>query len=574
MKRMKKIERNILILCSVALLSSIQVQGQNRSLVIEGGTLIDGTGRTPLRDSVVVIEGSRIKAVGAKGQVSYPQNAQVIQAAGQTILPGLIDAHIHFLDFTPQLFLHFGVTTVFDTANPTEWILAQREALQKGRIKGPRMFVTGWIIDGPVERTDMRATAERAGYRTHVNTVEEARIAARNVIRQGVDAIKVHEGLTPEMLKAVVEEAHGAGLEVVGHTHDPREAVLAGFRFIEHGEPLPYATIGDPETLRAAREGRLQTPEAYMDPQLFAPLIDLFLKNGVHLNPTLSRSWISVMPKKREWSELAAKILQDPSLRFIPEARLQFWLRATKATDTDTNSSQMERRRKGFRNVAEFVRRYARAGGRVLTGPDTGSSSGPTNIPGLSMHIEMEALVDAGLTPMQAILGSTKWPAEFFNVEEDLGTVEPGKLADLILIEGDPLADIRATRQIRTVILDGQVIDTRFDPNFRNPMPRPVALETVLEYMGPEISDMRPKIAHQGDSGVTIEVSGKKFSPRSVIRFDTTDLPTVFVSGSRLTANISGGLLKNVGTYAVTVVNPGSGGGTSNVKYFVVNFRD
>ena len=181
-------------------------------------------------------------------------------------------------------------------------------------------------------------------------------MAARNVIRQGVDAIKVHEGLTPEMLKAVVEEAHGAGLEVVGHTHDPREAVLAGLNFIEHGEPLPYATIGDPEKLRAAREGRLPTPEAYMDPQLFAPLIDLFLKNGVHLNPTLSRSWISVIPKKREWSELAAKILQDPSLRFIPEARLQFWLSATKATDTDTNSSQMERRRKGFRNVAEFTR--------------------------------------------------------------------------------------------------------------------------------------------------------------------------------------------------------------------------
>ncbi len=570
----KKIERNLLILCSVAMLASIQAHGQNRPLVIEGGTLIDGRGGTPLKNSVIVIEGSRIKAVGTQGQVSYPQNALVIQAQGQSILPGLIDSHIHFLDFTPPLFLHFGVTTVFDTANRTDWILAQREALKKGRIKGPRLFVTGWVIDGPRHRTDMTATPERGGYRTHVNTVEEARMATRDMIRQGVDAIKVHEGLTLEMLKTIIEEAHSAGLEVVGHTHNPREAVLAGLNFIEHGEPLPYATIGDPEKLRAAQEGRLSTPEADMDPRLFDPLIDLFISNGVYLNPTLSRSWINVMPKRSEWSELAAKILEDRSMRFIPKARLQFWLQTAKAADTDISSPQMQRRLEGFRRVEEFTRRYAQAGGRVLTGPDTGSSSGPTNIPGLSMHIEMEALVDAGLTPMQAILGSTKWAAEFFHLERDLGTVEPGKLADLILIEGDPLADIRATREIRAVILDGQLIDTRFDQNFRNPMPRPVALDSVLEYMGPEILEIAPKIAQEGDSKVDLEVSGKKFSPRSLIRFDTTDLPTVFVSQSRLTGNIDGALLKEVGTYAVTVVNPGSGGGTSNVQYFVVKFPD
>src|SRR5688572_24425726 len=124
------------------------VAGQGQVLVLEGGMLIDGTGRAPVEDSVIVIEGSRIKAVGAKKSLSYPAGARVINAEGKTILPGLIDAHIHFLDFTPQLFLHFGVTTVFDTANPTEWILAQREALRKRRIKGPRMFVTGHVIDG------------------------------------------------------------------------------------------------------------------------------------------------------------------------------------------------------------------------------------------------------------------------------------------------------------------------------------------------------------------------------------------------------------------------------------------
>src|SRR3990167_11036615 len=117
---------------------SLSAKGQGQTLVIEGGTLIDGTGGNPLKDAVIVIEGDRIKAVGTKGKLSYPSNARVLQAAGETILPGLIDCHIHFGDWMHPLFLHFGVTTVYDTANPTEWILAQRDAVNKGILQGPR----------------------------------------------------------------------------------------------------------------------------------------------------------------------------------------------------------------------------------------------------------------------------------------------------------------------------------------------------------------------------------------------------------------------------------------------------
>jgi hypothetical protein len=214
------------------------------------------------------------------------------------------------------------------------------------------------------------------------------------------------------------------------------------------------------------------------------------------------------------------------------------------------------------------------AGGKVVTGPDSAGTSGPSNIPGLAMHIEMEALVDAGLTPMQAILASTKWSAELLHKDQELGTVEPGKLADLILIEGDPLADIRNTRNIRAVILDGKVVDTTINPNFRSPLPRPVVAGDPLEYMGPAVTAIAPKIARQGDAAVAIELTGEKFTSQSFVRFDTTDLPTRFVSPTRLSATVSADLLRSVGSYAVTVVNPGSGGGTSNVAYFVVNFRD
>jgi imidazolonepropionase-like amidohydrolase len=150
-------------------------------------------------------------------------------------------------------------------------------------------------------------------------------------------------------------------------------------------------------------------------------------------------------------------------------------------------SKATARQTEGRRKVEEFTRRYARAGGRMITGPDSGPSSGPANLAGLAMHVEMEALVDAGLTPMQAIQASTKWPAELLHKEKDLGTIAPGRIADVILINGDPLADIRATRSVRTVIMNGKQVDTRLDPNFTNPILRPVA-----EYEMDRTSATRP----------------------------------------------------------------------------------
>ena len=448
--------------------------GQTEAIVIEGGTLIDGTGAAPLENAVVVIEGSRITSVGAKGSVTYPAGAQVLNAGGMTVLPGLIDAHIHALDFFPQLFLHFGVTTVYDTANPTDWIIAQRDAMAQGRIKGPRMFVTGVVIDGPDSVAD-----RRDAYRVHVTTPAEARAVARDLLRRGVDLLKVYQNLTPDLLGAIVDEAHAAGTEAVGHARDAKDAIAAGLRFIEHATPIAHASISDRAKLRAMDEGKLPIPEAHMDPALFPPLVDLMVKNGVFFNPTLTRIWVTAMPRRAEWYRDMVRFLESPAYRFIPAARREFWLAAARggpstplgASDPRAGDREM---REGLRKVEEFTRLYARAGGRVIAGPDSGPSSGPANMAGYAMHVEMEALVDAGLTPMQAILSATRWPAELLRKEKDFGTIAPGKLADIIVIEGNPLADIRATRNIRTVIMNGAIVDTTLDPRFRNPIPRPV----------------------------------------------------------------------------------------------------
>ena len=212
--------RPIFLALVLALSANGRLRGQDQVLVVDGATLINGTGKPPVADAVVVMESGRIKAAGARGSVAVPAGAKVINGRGKTLLPGLIDAHIHYLDFTPQMFLRFGVTTVVDTANPTEWILAQRDALKDGKIKGPRMFATGLVIDGPLPPGEEPDAAELSGYKIRVKTSEEARVATRKVIRHGVDAVKVHEALSTELLQAVVEEAHRAGLEVeIGRAH-------------------------------------------------------------------------------------------------------------------------------------------------------------------------------------------------------------------------------------------------------------------------------------------------------------------------------------------------------------------
>jgi hypothetical protein len=313
-------------------------------------------------------------------------------------------------------------------------------------------------------------------------------------------------------------------------------------------------------------EGRLRNPEADMNTALFQPLIDLMLKNGVYYNPTLSRTLINAIPKRNQWNAEAARLIEQPEYRFIPKARREVWLRQAH----DTGRGIDPRAAEGLRKTQEFTRRYAQAGGRIINGPDSGPSSGPANMAGLAMHVEMEALVDAGLTPMQAILSSTKWSADLLN-KSDLGTIAPGKTADLILIEGNPLADIRATRKIRTVIMDGTVVDTTLDPNFQNPLPRPFS-EYPMDNRDPEVESLTPAATRQGGSDLQIQVTGHKFTPQSIVRLDTTDLATRFVSESKLTATVKSALLKQVGTFAVTVINPGPSGGVTKAGYLVVTY--
>ena len=456
---MKKVVRHVLIALLVIVVMILLpiwlglgpvvsgARAQQRVLVLQGGTLIDGTGRAPVADSVIVVEGTRITAVGTRGQVATPASAMVIRLDGRTVLPGLIDGHVHLRDYQVPMFLPYGVTTIADIHNDTAWSIAQREALKSGRMKGPRLFVSGARVTGPggPPTTDG----------SYVRDVAEARAYVRSLVKAGVDHIKVDLTITDEQLRAVIEEGNAAGLKVLGHTQDIRKAVEMGMKHMEHTDTMARSLLAqegkDPRAAGAS-------PEAAVNPKLFPPLIDYLVKQGVYVNPTLVLFWSGGTERWRDQQALALELVKDPGLAFVPAHAKAAWVRP------------VGRARAGYANVAEFLLKYSQAGGKVLAATDTGCCT--QIIPGLSLHYEMQMLNDMGIPPMKVIQGATLWAAEVLGQQKDLGSVEPGKLADFTVIEGNPLTDIGATKNVRMVIKGGEVMDTRYDPKWVNPIPR------------------------------------------------------------------------------------------------------
>ena len=429
---------------------SVGAAQQPRTLVLEGGTLIDGTGRPPVANAVVVVEGTRIKSVGTKGRVSYPANATVIPLDGRTILPGLIDGHVHLQDWEVPMFLPFGITTIADIHNDTAWSIAQREALKSGRIKGPRLFVSGARVTGPLGPPTTDGS--------YVKDAAEARAYVRRLKAAGVDHVKVDLTITDDQLRAVIEECKAQGLPLLGHTQNIQKAVEMGFTHMEHTDTMARALLA-----QAGKEApRGVAPESLIDPKAFPPLIDFLVQHKVYVNPTLFLVWGGGTDRWHDWTTEGARLARDPNLAFVPSEVRAAW-------------DRQPRLREGYTNVADFLRTYSAAGGKILAATDAVCGGCNQVVPGLSLHYEMQMLTDMGILPMKAIQGATLWSAEVLGQQKDLGSVEPGKLADFTIIEGNPLSEIGTTKNVRLVIKDGVVMDTSYDPKWTNPIPRRIA---------------------------------------------------------------------------------------------------
>ena len=293
---------------------------QHTPILIRDGRLIDGNGGKPVENATVLIEGQRIRQV-TTGKIEVPTEAKVIDAKGKTILPGFIDNHIHYRGFMGELLLAHGVTSVRDLGNPLEWILALRDAINLGKITGPRIFGAGGGFYG-------HATA---AHHMGVETVDEARTMARNLVKLGVDYLKIHLGVSLDIIKAVAEVGREEGLKLSGHLEsDIVPYAEAGIDGVEHGSGSAEATIRDERRVTKLRSWKLWLPKflgpwILAEPKYYPALVDFLAKKGTFIEPT-AVLWGASLGLRDHWEQEDYEILKDPGLAYISDQERIQWL--------------------------------------------------------------------------------------------------------------------------------------------------------------------------------------------------------------------------------------------------------
>jgi imidazolonepropionase-like amidohydrolase len=469
----------LLSLFSSLLLFRSKPSMPTRPLVFTHVTVIDATGKPAQPDMTVVMTGERITALGRTGRIKIPQGAEVVDASGKFLIPGLCDMHIH-LTITPEqavsrevilpMLVAYGVTSVRDMGGDWQRLQQLRQEIASGKLIGPRIIAPGPFVDGPQPPSaSVRPVSNEA----------EARQAVRALQAQGVDFIKVQSGLTLDPYLAVMAEAKRLSIPVEGHVPEAvsaMEVVRAGQRSIEHISPVLPGDAGLvlgcssreselraelAELNRAARQPNadrqpLRTRQRALQAQFFstyntekaATLFALMIKNQTWAVPTLIWS--------KTFAPLSSNDLPaDWPLNSIPPALRDRWQTRRDAVVKASTPEDFAFRKMLFEKSREFVGELHRAHVPLLAGTDALDAY---VLPGFSLHQELELLVAAGLTPIEALQTATRNPAQFLGALSSRGTIETGQLADLVLLTANPLSDIRHTRRIAGVVLGGKYL--------------------------------------------------------------------------------------------------------------------
>jgi imidazolonepropionase-like amidohydrolase len=415
------------------------VTGGAQTLAISHVTVIDATGSAPQPDRTVLISQGRIVSVAPSAQTRVPAQAIEVNGKGKYLIPGLWDMHTHWYDRAYQpLFTVHGITGVREMfGHPFQ--LKWRDEVNEGKAAGPRMLVSSPIVDGPARAGALGMT------NITVKDDAEARQAVRTIKSDGYDFVKVYTHLSREAYFAIADESKKLGIPFAGHVPDavtPWEASDAGQASIEHLEGIPEYCSNLTDRRRAK-----SSPEAY-NPEKCAALFAELRKNHTWLCPTLSILYGSNVAVADPAS------MNDPRLGLLPPAISKRWTAAANRPVPRTEDA-LKAGNSYFRERVRITGEMNRAGIEILAGTD---SAGPFVYPGSSLHEELALLVEAGLTPMQALRAATSNPARFMGKQKEFGTVEPGRAADLVLLNADPLSDIHNTRKIEAVIQRGVLI--------------------------------------------------------------------------------------------------------------------
>lgn len=445
------------LLATALLLTGLFASAQQ--LTITHATVIDVTNGQLHPESTVILEGNRILSVSTSK--SAPVSGNVVDAHGRYLIPGLWDMHTHvFFDRTANegkdlilpMFVAFGVTGIRDMGSELESVLASRAAIAKHQRLGPRMIVSGPMLDGP------HSSYEAA---LPITTPESGRQAVDRLHARGVDFIKIQSGVPREAYFAIAQAASHLGVEFEGHVPDSiraQEAITAGQRTFEHligifeaSSPHENAYLqgsyGDKEGTKTV--GKLL---AAYDPAREQKIIHLISANQVWQCPTLY--W-----ERGQWLVDSINFLKDPDIAYAPHSWVtSLWPRMQKSIADSLDTDPLPVRKSFVQHELGIVHRLQIADVPFLAGTD--APAGVDLLPGISLHRELERFVAAGFTPLQALQTATINPAIFLHRTADMGTVEPHKLADLVLLDRNPLLDIRNTRTVSAVFLDGQYFST------------------------------------------------------------------------------------------------------------------
>jgi len=436
------------------------------NLAVSGATVIDGTGRAPIENATIVVEGDRVVGVGPAAAMSIPPGATIIDGKGKFVTPGLVDMHVHVYTpekWHPEFFLAAGVTTVLDLGGQLQDVMGYRKLIDSGERPGPRILFTGPML----EEGEMYAGL--AGFcRRFDSTNTEAEVDA--LADAGVDGIKLYVTVRPDTARRACARAHARSLPVFMHQHATwgAEAALAGVDSVEHvnvfGQLAPQGFwLAEPAKLNPFEYGGwLWRWLGDLDPRSDAVrrLYDSLIAAGTALDPTL------VLYAARPGAlgdDVGDTSMDDPQrtkvLPLLPAAVGQElvgrWAER-RAAARGASEGAKHRMRRAWDNILTLVGGFHRAGGMVLAGTDCPNVA---IVSGFSLHRELELLTRAGLSPMEAILAATRRPAERLGQRDVFGTIASGRAADLLLLSADPLADIRNIGRIERVIARGVVYE-------------------------------------------------------------------------------------------------------------------
>lgn len=445
----------LLLSLSITVLAQEKQEVRQRTLVFTHVTVIDATGAPPKPDMTVVVSGNRITLTGKTGRITIPKDAQVIDATGQFLIPGLIDMHTHGValhNLPLGLYIANGVTTIRDVGGNVTLLRLTREQIGSEKRLGPRLFFAGDIIDGhPPLWPDDSILAD---------SPERAESAVNFLIDQGVDFIKTYNSVTEPVLKTIVRTAHRRGIPVIGHV--PRSmtmtrAVELGMDGLEHiritgREMLPVEEANRIDFLPYARREILLWQRFDLESQQMRRLVSFLAEKKVFLDPTLA-------VEENTFVISHGAQINSANNRFLPTRLYKEWSAAPMPDVFKIPPELRAAALSGYDKRKHFVGMCNRAGVRIIAGSD-GVGLGNL-LPGFGLRRELELLVESGLSPMQALQAATINAALALRKDRELGTIEAGKLADLVMLEADPLKDISNIRKIRAVVVNGRLLDRK-----------------------------------------------------------------------------------------------------------------